>query len=122
MSKFQKTAIFFMILAGILVAAYLIYTQSPKSATGYRPGIFPEADKAVHQAEYIFKLKLDRGEDFKNGPCLSNDLLPNWVADIVHDPRVEADDLPENQCSAYLEGRARHFVELSTEGRLIRVK
>lgn len=122
MNKHQTAAMFLMVLTGILVAAYLIYTQSPKSTTGYRPGIFPEADKAVNQAQYIFKIKKESGEDFQNGLCLSNDLLPNWVADIAHDPRQQIDDLPENQCSAYLEGRAKHFVELSTEGQLIRIK
>ena len=122
MNRFQTAVVFFMVLAGILVAAYLIYTQSPKSTTGYRPGIFPDTDKAVNQAQYIFKLKQERGENFQNGPCLSNDLSPGWVADIVHDPRSLIDDLAENQCSAYLEGRAKHFVELSPEGNLIRVK
>lgn len=122
MNKFQTAVVFFMVLMGILVAAYLIYTQSPKPVTGYRPGISPEADNAVNQARYIFKVKKDSGVSFKDGPCLSNDLLPNWVADIVHDPRKSLDDLPENQCSAFLEGRASHFVELSTEGNLIRVK
>ncbi len=122
MDKFQTTSVFFMVLTGILVAAYLIYTQSPKTTTGYRPGIFPDIDKVVNQAQYVFKLKQERGENFKNGPCLSNDLLPDWVADIVHSPRLEIDNLPENQCPAFLEGRAKHFVELSPEGQLIRVK
>lgn len=121
MNKYQTAAMFLIVLTGILVAAYLIYTQSPKPSSGYRPGIYPEADKAVNQAQYIFKIK-EEGEDFQNGPCLSNDLLPNWVADIAHVPRLAIDDLPENQCSAYLEGRAKHFVELSTEGQLIRIK
>lgn len=122
MNRFQVAVVFFMVLTGILVAAYLIYTQSPKTTTGYRPGIFPEADNAVNQARYIFKIKKDSGVSFKDGPCLSNDLLPNWVADIVHDPRQPIDDLFENQCPAFLEGRAKHFVELSPEGNLIRVK
>lgn len=122
MTRFQTIVVFSMILLGILVASYLIYTQSPKSTTGYRPGISPEMDKAVNQAQYIFKLKKDSGGNFPNGPCLSNDLLPNWVADIVHSPRSVIDDLPENQCSAYIEGRAKHFVELDTGGNLIRVK
>ena len=122
MSKSQTIIVFFMVLSGILVATYLIYTQSPKPVTGYRPGIFPETDKVVHQAQFIFELKQKRGENFQNGPCLSNDLSPGWVADIVHDPRQPIDDFPDNQCSAFLEGRAKHFVELSPEGRLIRVK
>jgi hypothetical protein len=44
------------------------------------------------------------------------------VADVVHSPRDPIDDLPENQCQAYLEGRAKHFVEIDVNGNIIRVK
>ncbi len=47
--------------------------------------------------------------------------LPDWVCDIAHSPRQsEIDDLPENQCSAYREGRAKHFVEVDMNCNLIR--
>lgn len=81
-----------------------------------------EVDSAVNQAKLLYRQKKDRGEDFVSGPCLSNALMPNWVADTAHIPRLSTDDLPENQCSAYREGRAEHFVELDTEGNLIRAK
>lgn len=122
MSKGQAFLVFIIILVGILVASFLIYSQSPKSESGYRPGLWPEADTAVNQAQFVYKLKKEGNLDLSTGPCLSNDLMPNWVADMVHLPRQPIDDLPENQCSAYLEGRAKHFVELDLDGNLIRVK
>jgi hypothetical protein len=46
--------------------------------------------------------------------------MPKWVVDVAHDPRQAVDDDPANQCEAYREGEADHFVELDPQGRLIR--
>ncbi|MBU1031606.1 hypothetical protein KKE03_01635 [Patescibacteria group bacterium] len=81
-----------------------------------------EIDIAVNQARYLYNQKKSSGEDLSLGPCLSNALLPNWVLDIAHNPRQTIDDLPQNQCPAFREGRAAHFVELDPEGNLIRAR
>lgn len=60
-------------------------------------------------------------EDFTKGPCLSNEIAPGWVCDIAHDPRQDIDNKPENQCSAYREGKAQHFVELNENCNIIKV-
>lgn len=77
---------------------------------------------AVNQAQSFYNQQKILGEDFSSGPCLTNALTPDWVLDIVHNPRQPIDDLPENQCPAYLEGRARHFVELDPDGNLVRAR
>lgn len=77
-------------------------------------------EAAVAEAKAVYILQEGQGIDFTNGPCLSNNLLPDWVADVAHNPRQPVDDLPENQCRAYREGTAKHFVELDPEGQLIR--
>ena len=63
-------------------------------------------------------------KDLIDGPCLSDDNpdwnIDDWVCDVAHDPRQDVDNLPENQCSAYREGRAKHFVEVDTNCNLIR--
>lgn len=81
-----------------------------------------EEETAINQAKYLYDQRKKAGEDFSSGPCLSNALLPGWVLDLVHSPREKIDDSPENQCPAYLEGGAVHFVELDLEGNLIRAK
>ncbi|MCR4305928.1 MAG: hypothetical protein NUV73_02490 [Candidatus Daviesbacteria bacterium] len=81
-----------------------------------------EIDTAVNQAQHVYRQRKAVGEDFSVGPCLSDALMPGWVADIAHSPRLPADDLPENQCPAYREGRAEHFVELDPDGNLIRAR
>jgi outer membrane murein-binding lipoprotein Lpp len=66
------------------------------------------------------KLKTE-GADLSNGPCISDDLMDDWVADVAHYPREDVDNLPENQCPSY--GKtASHFVELDEYGEVIRVE
>ena len=81
-----------------------------------------EISTAVNQARYLYQLRKEEGLNFSEGPCLTNALMPGWVVDIVHNPRQEIDDLTQNQCAAYKEGRAEHFVELDLDGNLVRVR
>lgn len=81
-----------------------------------------EIETAINQANFLYSQRKSLKEDFSTGPCLSNALMPGWVVDIVHNPRTSVDNLPENQCSAYIEGKVVHFVELDQEGNLIRAK
>lgn len=92
------------------------------SPTSYKSGVSPVKDTAVAQARKVFQEKKKDGVDLTEGPCLTNDLLKNWVLDIVHNPRTKTDDLAQNQCQAFLEGRATHFVEMDLEGNIVRVK
>ncbi|MFA6489181.1 MAG: hypothetical protein WCT52_00705 [Candidatus Micrarchaeia archaeon] len=61
------------------------------------------------------------GRDLSSGPCLLDGIpdYPDWVCDAAHSPRIAVDNLPENQCSAYASGRARHFIEVSPDCKLI---
>lgn len=115
----SKRSLFALVLTVIIVTAYLtlILSSSPKKVVPKS-----ELEIAVNQAKYFYSQKKQRGEDFSSGPCLSNDLMPGWVVDIVHNPRQSIDDLPENQCPSFIEGRATHFVELDTLGNLVRVQ
>ena len=59
--------------------------------------------------------------DYSKGPCLANPLAqyPNYVCDIAHFPRSPIDDNPQNQCSAFSQGTAKHFIEVSPECHII---
>ena len=63
-------------------------------------------------------------EYLNTGPCIGDPLLnfTDWVCDAAHSPRQPVDDLAENQCSAYREGRAKHFVEVDTNCNLIQAR
>jgi hypothetical protein len=79
-----------------------------------------EADpETVRLAKQAYERAKARGVDMARGPCLGI-IKPGWVADVAHDPRQDIDDEPENQCAAYREGEADHFVELDPDGNFIR--
>ncbi|MBI2019419.1 hypothetical protein HYS95_01980 [Candidatus Daviesbacteria bacterium] len=102
----------------ILTAFFTLYFNRDTEETLSKS----EIDTVTNQAKFLYRQRKERGEDFSSGPCLSNSVMQNWVADIVHKPRIPADDLPQNMCPAFLEGRAQHFVELDKEGNFVRAK
>lgn len=101
-----------VITAGVVIVANNLERKPPRD----------EIELAVNFAQRLYQEKKMRREDLSSGPCLSNALRPEWVADLVHSPREGMDDLVENQCAAYAEGSAKHFVELDLDGKLVKVK
>jgi hypothetical protein len=83
-----------------------------------------QRDRAIAAAKQAYEEAVMRREDLDVGPCIAEELpgLPDWVADVAHDPREDVDDEPGNQCRRYREGEASHFVELTPEGELIRAE
>lgn len=81
-----------------------------------------DRDLAIANARTIFNQEQTQGRDFTNGPCLSENLINDWVLDIVHDPRQPVDNKLENQCAAYRSGKARHFVEMDLKGNVVRTE
>jgi hypothetical protein len=83
-----------------------------------------ERDRAIAAAKQSYDQAVSRDEDLDVGPCIAEELpgLPDWVADVAHDPRQDIDDEPENQCQRYRDGKASHFVELTPAGEVIRTK
>lgn len=87
-----------------------------------------EAQIALQAADDVYQKAKAVGQDLTNGPCLSNALHGNvdypetmWVLDIAHNPRTDADNQPENQCSAFRGRQAHNFVELTPVGELIEI-
>jgi hypothetical protein len=135
----NKTAPFFVLIVGLVLAGFscknkyvsvnvnvnataqaVTNTVNKLNSNATKQAVTKEA--AVAEAKAVFIAQEAKGVDFSNGPCLSNSLLPDWIADVAHNPRQPVDDLPENQCSAYRFGTAHHFVELDPEGQLIRAE
>lgn len=117
----DKKFLFWFVLIIVLVTTFCVLYFGRDSSFIYKQGTSIETDRVVWAALGLFK-KEAKGMDLSSGPCLTNDLIPDWVVDIVHNPREETDNLPQNQCQAYLEGRAKHLVEIDMEGNVIRVK
>jgi len=79
-----------------------------------------EREQAIRMAMNLYREKKAQGMDMSNGPCLAEEIIPDWCVDIAHSPRQPVDNQPENQCQSFRSGRVHHFVELDPDGNLIR--
>jgi hypothetical protein len=107
----------------VFVAAFLVLTTAGCGSKG--SNVDPSgSQRAVDEAQAAFSQSQPSGLDLSTGPCISESLpsLPDWVADVAHDPRQPIDDEPANQCQRYRDGEAHHFVELNLDGQLIRAE
>ncbi|RLG17964.1 hypothetical protein DRN63_02250 [Nanoarchaeota archaeon] len=107
----MKKLIFF--IPAILLLLVLCISQTPKTSEN-------ETQLAIQKCISLCKQKLAENVSLANGPCLSNEIIPDWVCDVAHWPRQPIDDLPENQCPAF--GKTAHnFVEVNETCGFIRV-
>jgi hypothetical protein len=109
------------VLATAIVAIILIVRSG---GSVEEPEVLDQAfvNEVVQHGQIILTERINAGEDLSAGPCLDNgDTYGGWVIDIAHDPRTPEDDNPDNQCSAYRNGDAERFVELSLSGDIIRI-
>ena len=74
------------------------------------------------KCQELCRAEVAKGTNLSSGLCLGNPLaaLGDWVCDVAHNPRQAVDNLPEHQCSAFREGRAKHFVEVDEECNVIK--
>lgn len=79
-------------------------------------------DLAVAQCQALFQRRFAAGDDLSAGPCLADQVIADWSCDLVHEPRISADDQEVNQCAAYLRGETHHYVELDQAGQLFNTK
>jgi hypothetical protein len=106
-------------------AAVLVATTIPAAGCGGGSSASQgDKDKAVAEAKVAFQKAQSGRDDLSSGPCIAEQLpgLPDWAADVAHDPRQSVDDQPANQCSSYRSGQTHHFVELTPDGQLIRAQ
>lgn len=76
----------------------------------------------VGECEQACQNALAKVRNLSQGPCLLDPMSnPEWVCDIAHNPRGAVDNLLENQCTAFHNQSAKHFIELNSECELIRV-
>ena len=87
------------------------------------PSIIPDyvsqQQEALLCANRLFSQERARNVSL-NSQCLGE--CDGYAVDIVHNPRTEVDDLQYNQCSDYLTGILTNFIEIDTNGNIVRVK
>jgi len=110
----MRIAIIIAIVACVIVGLFLFLRFKPSTKS-----LGPIVDACIQKCQEA----LNSGQDLSSGPCLGNPLenYTDWVCDVAHSPRQAIDNNPENQCSAYRQGLARHFIEVTPDCKLIRV-
>jgi len=78
---------------------------------------------AAEACQQLCKSALATDLAMPSSACIGNPMqsFPDYVCDLAHNPREAVDDLPENQCSAYREGKAKRFVEVDTNCNVIKI-
>ena len=112
----SRTKLFILCLVVIFLVSIAVLwpSFSDDNEGSYKPGLITVNDSAVMRAQQLYLEARNTNKDFSQGFCLSNDLLPGWVAAV--------NGSAPNLCQALLEGRAEHLVELDINGQVVRVK
>jgi hypothetical protein len=102
------------VLAGLIISVILM------------SGCVSESEDIPHKTPVDLCIEKCReakaaGQNLSDGPCLSNEIVEDWVCDVAHDPRQDVDDDPSNQCENYGVG-ASHFIEINEYCTFIRIK
>ncbi len=102
-----------LLIAGIILVSGCVQTQQASQ------------DISEQAKEKCIGICMTISSDLSGrSPCLSDNNsewnISGWVCDVAHSPRQAMDDLPENQCSEFREGKASHFVEVDAACEFIR--
>src|SRR3989344_654075 len=79
-----------------------------------------DRSEQIAYAKRLYEQYKAAGGSFASGPCLANGT--EWAIDVAHNPRQAVDDDPSYQCSSFISGQAKYFVELDTEGNVLRAE
>lgn len=85
-----------------------------------KPAEVSQQEELIQKAVNLYSKAQAKGTDLSVGPCLGQ-IDSDWVVDIAHSPRETVDNLPVNQCRAYLDSQAHHFIELDPSGEIIKI-
>lgn len=98
--------------------------QTPSADNNSTISISP-GQEDIAKTECIKLCELYKGTtSYANGPCLSDMWgfkIEDWVCDIAHKPRLDVDNKEKNQCKAFKNGVANHFVEVDENCGFIRL-
>ncbi len=128
----MKSAFGFLIAAAFLAGCSPQVSQEINATVNAATGIGAIEAKlekvdptlAKVQCMTLCQQQLAAEADLTAGPCLGNPTpgYPDWVCDVAHTPRTAVDNDAANQCAAYREGKARHFVEVDGNCNVIRAE
>ncbi len=82
------------------------------------PNYVAEQQDALNCTNELYNQKKSEGMEF-NSQCLGT--CSDFAVDVVHVPRNSDDDLAQNECEDFTNGKLKHFIELDKEENIVRV-
>lgn len=115
--KKYKFIIFFLLLLFAIGCTRKEVNDTIDATTGigaFEKKIQSDEELAKIHCIQLCKNEITKDADISSGPCIGNPIagLQNWVCDVAHNPRQPVDNKSENQCSAFRDGKAKHFIEV----------
>ncbi len=90
-------------------SAFVSYSPPDENGVEINPQVYNELPRDSCIKACLLE-KRTRG-DLSQGPCLGI-IAVNYVCDVAHNPREDVDNVPENQCADYVQGRVLHYIEV----------
>jgi len=114
LSLLVAVAAVFWVFRTAAPGAPIVVTKEPAV-----PADVPVEDVVQYGQAIWTKLRAD-GVDLAAGPCLDDgERYPGWAIDLVRGERI--DNLPENRCPSFEDGKASRLIELSLSGDVVRI-
>lgn len=111
----MKTPVFIVtVIVLIVLIAFVFYFGDMRS---FRESL-DEHEEAVACA-YALHAGIVRAAVVLDSQCLG--ICGAYAVDLVHVPRSASDDLPENQCREYREGKVAGLIELDATGTIVQI-
>ena len=122
--SFLIAGIFLLIIFGIFLFFRMQEDGWIKDSRGVwiKHGNLAETPSYVLEQQQIISCASDLFHNFtqeKNSQCLGT--CGDYAIDLVHVPRTSDDNLASNQCPSFLNKEVSHFLELDSNGEIVRI-
>ena len=108
-----------LIILGVVVILVLFFALTKRADNSLsNEEELTEVERITMLALELYEQKKQEGMEFSS-QCLGT--IDGYAVDIVHVPRTEEDNLPENQCDDFREGRVSKFIEIDKDGNVVRI-
>lgn len=116
-----------LLILGIVAIIIVTFTYLTVVRSGTAP-IFSASQSKIEStqaepirtAKKIYQDKKNQKVDMEKSPCLSDDMGDGYALDIAHNPRISLDD--QVQCDSIKSGKLTHFVEMTPDGKILRIQ
>jgi len=127
----RRTKIFILISVVVLIGAFIFLRMNEDAWIKDSKGVWTlhgnpsntpvevkEQQDAISCASSLYAAGSLNDINF-DSQCIGT--CGDYSVDIVNVPRTNVDDLSENQCSDYISGKTKHFIELNHNGGITRI-